>query len=103
MSVSLSLVIVNYNTTALVRDCLDSLKASPTHLEIIVADNASTDGSAEMIAQRYPQVHLIQNARNEGFACASNQGIAISTARYVLLLNSDTLVRPDASIGRVHG
>lgn len=88
----LSIVITSWNTAKLLQDCLVSLDLSA---QVIVVDNASTDGSAEMIAQRFPQVHLIQNDRNVGFARANNQGIAICQGRYILLLNSDTLVPQD--------
>jgi len=61
-----------------------------------VVDNASTDGSVEAVRVNYPQVHIISNAKNIGFAAANNQAIAASAGRYVLLLNSDTVVQPGA-------
>ena len=64
--------------------------------EVIVVDNASTDGSADLIAVEFPEVKLIRNRDNVGFARGNNQGIRVSQGRYVLLLNSDTLVKPDA-------
>lgn len=96
MASDLAIIIVNWNTRDLLRDCLTSLGAEQyLRYHVIVVDNASTDGSVEMIAQHFPQVHLIKNARNVGFASANNQGIAISQERYILLLNSDTRVPPD--------
>ena len=65
-------------------------------VETIVVDNASRDGSAELIEKRYPWVRLIVNHENVGFARANNQGIRAATAPYVMLLNSDTVVHPGA-------
>ncbi|MEM7333821.1 MAG: glycosyltransferase family 2 protein [Chloroflexota bacterium] len=95
----LSIVIVNYNTKQLLDDCLDSLYAAePTNggLEIIVVDNASRDGSQEMAKQKYPSVILIESDENLGFSKANNRGTAVATGDYVLFLNSDTRVAPDA-------
>lgn len=95
--VSVSVVIVNWNTREMTRDCLNSLFAGVGSLatEVIVIDNASTDGSAEMIEQEFPSVILIRNDDNLGFAKANNQGIEISRGWHVLLLNTDTLVHGD--------
>lgn len=89
-----SIVIVNWNTREILRDCLESVarNAGAVELEVIVVDNASVDGSVALVKQAFPHVRLIQNAENRGFAAANNQGIAIARGRYVLLLNSDTLV-----------
>lgn len=92
----LSVVIVSYNTRDLLAACLASLAGSEPEIEIIVVDNASEDGSAAMVRERFPQVRLIQNLHNSGYACASNQGIRASSGRHVLLLNSDTEIRPGA-------
>ncbi|HJW84352.1 MAG TPA: glycosyltransferase family 2 protein [Anaerolineae bacterium] len=94
----LSIVIVSWNTAALLRGCLSAIFAArpPGRLEIIVVDNASGDGSADLVATDFPGVRLIRNADNLGFARANNQGIAASAGRCVLLLNSDTLIQPDA-------
>lgn len=93
-----SVVIVNRNTRELLRACLDSLAAEREQLEIqvIVVDNASEDGSAGMVRRNFPEAVLLRNAGNTGFAFPNNQGIAESTGRYVMLLNSDTEVRPGA-------
>ena len=93
-----SVVVVNWNTQDILRDCLRSIyeHCGEIDLEVIVIDNASTDGSVEMIKKDFPQVTLIENSQNRGFAAANNQGIAISRGRYVLLLNSDTVVLDNA-------
>ena len=90
---NLSVIIVSWNTKALLHNCLRSLFAAEGYIpETIVVDNASTDGSSEMVVREFPQVQLIRNSANMGFSAASNQGIHASTRRYVLLLNSDTVV-----------
>jgi GT2 family glycosyltransferase len=94
----LSVVIVNRNTAGLLRACLGSLRreADDLRLEIVVVDNGSTDGSVEMVEECFPEVRLLANARNEGFALPNNQGMALATGRHVMLLNSDTEVRAGA-------
>jgi hypothetical protein len=93
-----SVVVVNWNTQDILRDCLRSIyeQGGEIDLEVIVIDNASTDGSVEMVKKDFPQVTLIENSQNRGFAAANNKGIAISKGRYVLLLNSDTVVLDNA-------
>lgn len=95
---SLSIVIVNWNTREFLRKCLASIYAYPPNheFEIWVVDNASTDNSVEMVRQNFPDVNLIENHNNPGFAGANNQAIRQSYARYVLLLNPDTEVLPGA-------
>jgi N-acetylglucosaminyl-diphospho-decaprenol L-rhamnosyltransferase len=98
----LSVVIVSYNTRELLRGCLDSVLAdldSRANDEVIVVDNASADGSAEMIRDSFPQVRLLANSQNCGFAASNNQAIEQSTGQYVLLLNPDTVVRKGALEG----
>ncbi len=93
----LSVVIVSYNTRELLRDCLQSLRASVgLRLEIIVVDNASTDGSAAMVAQAFPEVVLLEQSTNAWYCSGNNIGIKRATADAVLLLNPDTEVAPDA-------
>ncbi len=95
----LSIIIVSYNTQQLLDDCLASLqqaKAPPGGLEIIVVDNASTDGSVDMVRQKYADVRVIANAENRGFAAANNQGAVVGNGRYLLFLNSDTRVDSQA-------
>ena len=88
---TVSIVIVSWNAQAYLRECLESLKdgvyAGP--METIVVDNASADGSAEMVRQQFPYVKLICNAQNLGFAKANNIGIRHCTGEYVALINSD--------------
>jgi GT2 family glycosyltransferase len=97
----LSIVVVNWNTRELLRDCLASVYSGVGGLaaETIVVDNASTDGSPEMVAAEFPGALLIRNAENRGFAAANNQGFAVARGRHVLLLNSDTVVHGDV-LGR---
>jgi GT2 family glycosyltransferase len=92
--VDVSIIIVNYNTRALLRDCLASVVAETkgVQYEIFVVDNASMDGSREMLEREFPSVRRIFNEDNRGFAAANNQAIKIAEGRYVLLLNSDTKV-----------
>lgn len=88
-----SVIIVNWNTRELLRNCLRSvLDQTAAQTEIIVIDNASRDGSAAMVAQDFPDVVLIANTDNRGFAGANNQGLAIARGAHVLLLNPDTIV-----------
>ena len=89
-----SIVIVNWNTRNILRDCLTSIyeESGNIQFEIIVVDNASSDGSVEMIKSEFPQVILIKNCKNIGFAAANNQGMAKAKGRYILLLNSDTVI-----------
>lgn len=93
----LSVIIVNYNTKELTLNCLDSIGQSETtfQLETILIDNHSTDDSVEVIQQLHPEVILISNSENVGFAKANNQGMRIAKGRYILLLNSDTVVQPN--------
>ena len=95
---TLSIVIVNYNTETLLRGCLESVYAGAngTPFDILVADNNSRDHSVAMIRSEFPQVKVIENASNVGFSKANNHLIAQSDADYVLLLNPDTLVLDDA-------
>ncbi|MFC1625070.1 glycosyltransferase family 2 protein [Patescibacteria group bacterium] len=97
----LSIIIVNYNTKKLVLDCFDSIKkeGSKISLEVIVVDNASSDGSKEVfkkLEKENKEFILIDNKDNLGYAKANNQGIKISKGKYLLLLNSDTLVKKNA-------
>lgn len=93
----LSIIIVNWNTREMLRDCLHSVFDTLGDLaaEVILVDNASTDGSAQMVAQEFAQVQLVVNSQNLGFARANNKGMARAKGQFVLLLNTDTLVRGD--------
>lgn len=88
-----TIVIPNYNGIKYIEQCLESIYGGTiTDLEVIVVDNASTDGSLELIEKKFPQVHLIKNSKNTGFSVAVNQGIEASATPYVILLNNDTRV-----------
>lgn len=90
----LSIVMVGWNTRAFLEPCLESiyLAGLQTSFEVIVVDNASIDGSQDLVRRRFPQVRLLENRVNTGFAEASNQGAREARGDFVLLLNSDTLV-----------
>lgn len=90
----LSVVILSWNTRALTRGCLAALRADagPPRREILVVDNGSEDGSADMVAREFPEVVLIRNAENRLYAAANNQGARRASGRYLCLLNSDTRV-----------
>jgi len=94
----IAVVIVSWNTRELLEACLGSIEASEQfeRLEVVVVDNASTDGSVEMVGARFPSVRVIANAENFGFAAAINQGFYATVAPLVVLLNSDTQIAPDA-------
>lgn len=88
-----TVVIPNYNGIKYIEACLESLFAgTTTDFEVIMVDNASTDGSLELIKEKFPQVSLIENQENTGFDKAVNQGILASKTPYVILLNNDTKV-----------
>lgn len=92
----LSAVIVSYNTRDDLRACLESLRAVTLPLEMIVVDNASTDGSAEMVRAEFPGVKLLAQTRNTWFCGGNNTGIRAAAGDYILLLNPDTVVQPGA-------
>ncbi len=90
--IDLSIIIVSWNTRALLDACLRSIQVSDgdPRLEVVVVDNGSTDGSAQLVRATYPHVRVIENSENRGFAAANNQAMRVAHGRYVLLLNSDT-------------
>lgn len=94
----MSIVLVCWNNKAYLDPCLKSLYEGglKSTFDVIVVDNGSTDGSQQMLAEKYPDVKLIQNAGNVGLGKASNQGIEATNGRHVLLLNNDTLVNGPA-------
>ena len=98
MNPSIAVAIVNYNTRELLSRCLEELFAQEVSVpyEVWVADNASSDGSVEMLAERYPQVKVIANSENLGFAEANNQIMRETQADSVFLLNTDTEIRKGA-------
>jgi hypothetical protein len=89
-----SIIIVNWNTCDIIRDCLKSIYEQTCDItfEVIVVDNASSDSSVTMVRAEFPRLILIENTENRGFAAANNQGIAIANGRYNLLLNPDTVI-----------
>jgi len=90
-----SVIVINWNGARHLPACLDALRAQTyPRLEIIVADNASTDGSQALIRERYPEVRLVALPENRGFTGGNNAGIAASTGAIVILLNNDTEVAP---------
>jgi GT2 family glycosyltransferase len=96
--VDLSVIILNWNTRALLEKCLESLVCGQSEiaLEVIVVDNASEDDSREMVREKFPQVKLICNPKNVGFGAGNNVAIPEATGRYVMFLNSDTVVMAGA-------
>ncbi|MDZ7342474.1 MAG: glycosyltransferase family 2 protein, partial [candidate division KSB1 bacterium] len=98
-SLDLSVIIVSYNTRDLTLNCLKSV-FSQNHIsyEVIVVDNSSEDDTVDHIRTCFPRVKLIKNETNKGFAVANNQAIRLAAGRYVLLLNSDTLLISDDSL-----
>jgi len=90
----ISVIIVNWNTRDLLRDCLASVfrTLDQVSFEVMVVDNGSCDGSLEMVAEQFPAVHRIANADNRGFGAANNQALRVMKGRYALLLNSDTIL-----------
>jgi GT2 family glycosyltransferase len=93
-----SVIIVSYNTVALLRDCIRSIQkhTSGVRYEIIVVDNDSRDGSPDMVNRDFPKVILIKNRTNEGFGKANNAGYRWAKGKYIFLLNSDTLLISNA-------
>jgi N-acetylglucosaminyl-diphospho-decaprenol L-rhamnosyltransferase len=94
----LSISVASYRTPAALRQCLSALESerSQLQIEITVIDNASGDGSADMVATQFPWVRLVRNARNVGFGAAHNQALLHAHGRYMLVLNSDASPRPGA-------
>lgn len=90
----LSIIIVNWNTREITKKCLESIfkYTEGIKFEVIVIDNASEDDSVKTIRSEFPEVIIIQNNSNRGFATANNQGMEIAKGLYFLLLNSDTLI-----------
>src|SRR6267143_877479 len=91
---NVSIIVVTWNAKRIVRECLESLSqyAEGPDTEIIVVDNASSDGTLQVIREVLPNVQLYENDANLGFAKGNNIGIGLSTGRYVCLINSDVVV-----------
>jgi N-acetylglucosaminyl-diphospho-decaprenol L-rhamnosyltransferase len=94
-ALALAVAVISYETRAELERCLESVVAGDP-VEVVVVDNGSTDGSAELVRSRFPSVRLIVNERNTGYGAAANQAIAATSADAVLLLNSDTIAHPEA-------
>jgi GT2 family glycosyltransferase len=95
MTVLVSIIIVSFNTKELLRQCIASIYERTHNLsyEMIVVDNASCDGSVEAIEKEFNNITLIRNSNNLGYAKANNQAILLARGKYILLLNSDTIVK----------
>lgn len=93
-----SIIIVNYNTKELLKNCINSIytHTKDIEFEIIVSDNGSIDGSIEMIKKEFPDVILIENNANLGFGTANNKGLKIAKGKYIFYLNSDTVLLNNA-------
>ncbi|MFA6271794.1 MAG: glycosyltransferase family 2 protein [Patescibacteria group bacterium] len=96
----ISIIIVNHNTKQLLKDCLDSIKVQNQNneTEVVVVDNASSDGSGDMVNKYFPEVKLIQNDFNVGFGAANNQGARIASGDFLLFVNSDATLQKNALI-----
>lgn len=91
---TLSVILVNWNTRALLQQCLGTLPRDEVAFEVLVVDNASSDGSAEMVKTEFPWVQLIASERNLGFSAGNNLAARRARGNYLLLLNPDTVVPP---------
>ncbi len=93
----ISVILVSYNTKEMTKKALNDLFASvgDIKMEVLIIDNASKDGSAEMLLREYPQIKLIENTQNVGFGRANNQALPLLSGQYVLLLNTDAFVQTD--------
>lgn len=90
-----SVIVLAWNGVAYLEPCLEAvLSQGYPDLEVLVVDNASTDGSADLVARRFPQVHLIRNELNLGFGAGNNVGLEAATGELLIVLNQDTVVQP---------
>lgn len=96
--IDLSIIIISFNTKDLLRECLEAIikEAKGISNEIIVVDNASKDGSADMVQTSFPSVCLVRNSTNLGFGAANNVGFKMARGKYIVLLNSDAFLHPGA-------
>ena len=98
--IDISICMVSLNCWPVLQDCLESLRVSGSNVshEIIIVDNGSTDEIAEHLREQYPDVKFVENGRNVGFTRGTNQAIALSSGRFLLWLNTDTILRPDSLV-----
>ena len=103
-AMQLSAVILNYNVRYFLEQCLTAVYQSKgiEHIEVIVVDNRSSDGSVAMVQEKFPQATLIVNEENVGFSMANNQGISIARGKYIVLLNPDTVVEETSFEKTIH-
>lgn len=96
----ISVIVISYNGMEFIYDCLETVKLSleAIEAEIIVVDNGSTDGTVELIKNKFPNINLVENKENLGFARAANQGFDKAQGKFILLLNQDTRIRNYAII-----
>jgi GT2 family glycosyltransferase len=99
-AIDISVIIINWNTRDLLLNCIHSVYETLRNIsfEIWIVDNASTDGSQESVKTAFPDIHLIENDQNRGFAAANNQAFKQMSGRYALLLNSDAALTEDAAL-----
>ena len=97
-NINISVIVVNWNTKYLLKKCLDSVYRTIDNLviEVIVVDNASTDGSLAMLENDFPLAIKINNRENKGFGAANNQALAVMKGKHALLLNTDAILQPQA-------
>jgi GT2 family glycosyltransferase len=96
--IDISIIIVNWNTQKLLEQCINSIQCSIKKLdyEILIVDNASTEGDLRHLPDSYSNVSIIYNQENVGFARANNQAARVAIGKYMLFLNPDTIVQPEA-------
>jgi GT2 family glycosyltransferase len=94
----ISIVIVSFNTRDLTRECLAAVLGEGIQAEVVVVDNASRDGSADMVEREFPRVKLIRSQTNLGFGNANNLGFGVCSGRYLVLLNTDAFLAPGALV-----
>jgi len=102
--VELSIIIVNYNVKEFLQNLLHSIEKASLNIshEIIIVDNASDDGSVELIREKFPSVKLIANTENLGFGKANNQALEVAEGKYLLLINPDAIVSEDTLYNMIY-
>jgi hypothetical protein len=97
-SSSISVVIVSWNVRDLLRQCLQAVLAQTGRHQVIVVDNASTDGTLEMLRADFPEILIVANRENRGYTGGNNQGFQLASGKYILVLNPDTRLQPGAIV-----